>query len=443
MFRATTARPIALAAMLAGGGLLVLPGSLCASEKGRATYLQMAGMTATVVTSDKRRTSVPITAFLEVRGTEAANLICRRYPVVRNAVLEATAQQPAAYTGGQIEIGSVSDFIAKRINTSLGEEVVVRIAFVYGTPKETAASATDLAEAGDVISRERTVKSGERAQTAPCRRITQPPESVKWAGVRKQLSGDHKPAPPLRDNQPPPRPAATTFESHPQFAPREPGGGMIARPAAPQSPESDKVQIAGALRPTEAVAPPSAGDCVSIDSLWKYAQFPYSGAMHTLSNIFTIDSDRDGLPDNVGFVLNAEGHPRTILRYFDQQGQAAPDIFPALALKDPKVISRLCFGQHVPVPPSARQELRIDIMQPSAKSEPVKAASFRLWGFVLLGGIVAGIAILGLVLKRKLRGPKPMPTTASESDRRARRLAESKKVLKKYKEENAPWEKNK
>lgn len=207
------------AAGLCAAGLLS-PGPARAQE---ITYLQMANMTATAKTPDGRRASVPVTAFLQVESTQAASTICRRVPVVRSAVLDATGQQPIPYAKGHLESDSISAFVTDRINAALGTKIVAHVAFIHGTPKEAPATATDLADAGDMIARDRSAKTGQIGQMAPCRRIVAPPRSLNWvnAEAKKPTQTLAPPAPPLRENRAP-APSAPEFKTHPQFAPPPP-----------------------------------------------------------------------------------------------------------------------------------------------------------------------------------------------------------------------------
>lgn len=216
-FRIFLAALIAVGPYVAG---LLSPGLARAQE---ITYLQMANMTATAKTPDGRRTSVPVTAFLQVEDPTAAGTICRRVPVVRSAVLDATGQKPIPYIKGHLESDSIAAFVADRINTALGTKIVARIAFIHGTPKEAPESATDLADAGDMTARDRSVKTGRIGQMAPCRRIVAPPRSLNWvnAETKKPTQTFAPPVPPLRENRAP-APSVPEFKTHPQFAPPPP-----------------------------------------------------------------------------------------------------------------------------------------------------------------------------------------------------------------------------
>lgn len=163
------------------------------------TYLQMANMTATAKTPDGRRTSVPVTTFLQVNGSQAAITVCRLVPVVRSAVVDATSQQPIPYAAGHLESDSIAAFVADRINAAIGAKTVARIAFIHGAP---------------------TAAAGQLGQMAPCRRIVAPPLSLNWvnAEAKKPTQTLAPPVPPLRENRAP-APSAPEFKTHPQFAP--------------------------------------------------------------------------------------------------------------------------------------------------------------------------------------------------------------------------------
>ncbi len=401
------------------------------------TYLQMAGMTALAATADGRRSNIPVTVFLQVDSTEAAGEICRRVPTVRSVVLDATSQQPIPHAKGQLDSEAVAGFVVGRINAALGGKTVARVGFVHGTPKEAAATTTDLAEAGDMTARDKTVKTGQIGQMAPCRRIVAPPASLKWvsAGTERKPSPDIAPSePPLRENRslaPPP----SEFKSHPQFAPPAPTPGPKPRSEAPLATPPPAAPIAGVgvPRQVQADTPLSVRDCVPLDKLWKPSRYPYAGVLYALSRVFTIDSDGDRQIDNIGFVLSAPDRPDIIFRYFDEPGRAAIDLFPSLALKDPRSISGICFGQfdlgtlEAAASSQFKDRLAIDILQPSPSPAPlVRATGAGFWIFLLVAIVgLMGAMLAAVVLVRRRRAAKAtamaMAENADDDDDRADR----------------------
>ena len=414
------ARLRALSSTLLAAGLLAV-GVLTAGPVRSAeapTYLQMAGMTALAATADGRRSNVPVTVFIQVNNLAAAGEICRRVPVVRGAVLEATSQQPIPYAKGQLDSDAISSFIVGRINVALGNKSVARIGFVHGTPKEAAATTTDLADVGDMTARDKTVKTGQAGQMAPCRRIVAPPASLKWVDAkveRKPAQGMAPPAPPLRENRAPALPAPE-FKSHPQFAPPMPEAGPKPRSEAPPAtpPPVALITTVGLPEQVQADTPPSVRDCVPLDKIWKSTRYPYAGTVYTLSRIFTIDTAGRGTPDNIGFVLSAPNHPDFIFRYFDEPGRAAIDLFPSLTLKDSRSITGICFGQFDPdtllsaAMTQIVDRMAIDILQPSPSSAPlVQATGVGFWISILVVAVgLIGAMSAAIILLRRHRADK-------------------------------------
>ncbi len=412
----------ATAALLAVGMFLAGP----ARGAEPPSYLQMAGMTALAATPDGRRANIPVTVFVQVGSVEAARDLCRRVPAVRAAVLDATSQRPIPYAKGRVDPDANFDFVAERLNAALGNKIVARVAFVHGTPKEEVMGVTDLAEAGDMVAQERAVKSGKAGQTAPCRRIAAPPNSLKWVDAkaeRKPAQGHTPPAPPLRENRAPAPPPPSEFKSHPQFAP--PAAEPRPRSEAPIStPPPAPIAVVGMPERVEPEKPPSARDCTPLDKIWNARRYPYAGVLYALSRVFTIDSNGDGQTDNIGFVLSASAQPDVIFRYFDEPGRAAIDLFPSLMLKDSRSIAEICFGQFTPEDetPAAGSKigdpLIVDILQSSRTAAPtVQATGAGFWiSFSLIAIGLIGAMSATMVLVRRRRAARATAASAAADD---------------------------
>jgi len=187
--------------------------------------VQLANITAIVASASGQRGTVPVTVILHVANVAAANDTCRNLPAVRAAIMSASSRSPIPFAQGRFDSDAVSNVIAGEIETAARLKGIVRVGFIYGTPKDTSDTATDMIDPGDVTSQKQTIKSGTSGKSAPCRRIAEPPRDMGWTTVKVQETKGKNmapPAPPLRDpatqTQSKPSPA---FETHPQFAPKK------------------------------------------------------------------------------------------------------------------------------------------------------------------------------------------------------------------------------
>jgi hypothetical protein len=196
-----------------------------AAAKDPTAYLQMGNITAVAGSGSGQRGTVPVTVVLHVATVAAANDICRNIPAVRAAIMAASSRAPIPFANGKFDSDAVSNAMAGEIETATRIKGIIRVGFIYGTPKHSTDTATDVVDPGDVTSQNRTVKSGSGGKSAPCRRIAGPPRDLGWAAAGKVHETKGKdmepPAPPLRDpgSQAQPKPAPA-FQTHPQFAPK-------------------------------------------------------------------------------------------------------------------------------------------------------------------------------------------------------------------------------
>ena len=80
------------------------------------------------------------------------------------------------------------------------------------------------------------------------------------------------------------------------------------------------------------------------------------GRTYWLSKAFTLDDDNDGVVDNVGFILKAEGRPDLYIYYFPGQGRQSVVTVPTLRLKDDRDVLAICFGQEEFKKPKEKDE---------------------------------------------------------------------------------------
>ncbi len=217
-------------------------------------------------------------------------------------------------------------------------------------------------------------------QTAPAPPLAAPPAA--------EAPGP-KPAPAAPKTAEPGKPFKTYpyFRAQPMPPPRSLGGPQGGTAKAP------------ALSP--------AADCTTdLNSLWEKGEHHIRGTTYWLSQVFTIDLDRDRRTDNVGFRLKAANTPELVIRYYAGPGNLAGRSVPTLRLDDEDVMSRLCFGQ-VSFPAPRRQvretprafdtpDLEKEMM---TKGKTAPAATQAGRGVVVHDGLWAAIAaVSGLVV---------------------------------------------
>ena len=195
-----------------------------AAAKDPTTYLQLANITAVAGSGSSQRGTVPVTVVLHIATVAAASDVCRNVPAVRAAIMATSSRTPIPFAKGKFDSDSVSNLFAGEIETATRIKGIIRVGFIYGTPKDSTDIATDVVDPGDVTGQKQTIKSGKAGQNAPCRRIAAPPRDLDWVAASKipETKGKEPPSPPLRESnvqvQPKPVPA---FETHPQFAPKK------------------------------------------------------------------------------------------------------------------------------------------------------------------------------------------------------------------------------
>ena len=130
-----------------------------AAPKDSTAYLQLANITAVAGSESGQRGTVPVTVVLHVATVAAANEICRNVPAVRAAIMSTSSRTPIPFAKGKFDSDAVSNVIAGEIEAATRVKGIIRAGFIYGSPKHSADTATDVVDPGDVTSQNRTVKS--------------------------------------------------------------------------------------------------------------------------------------------------------------------------------------------------------------------------------------------------------------------------------------------
>lgn len=217
------------ARFLAGlvSAILVAAAALApAAAKDQTSYLQLANVTAVAGSASGHRGPVPVTVVLHVASVDVSSDLCRNIPAVRAAIMALSSRSPIPFSKGKFDSDAVSSAMARDIESAARVKGILRVGFIYGTPKHATDTATDIVDPGNVTGQKETMKSGAAGQNAPCRRIAAPPLDLDWAAADKAHTAKdgeiEPPEPPLRDrnSQRPPKPAPA-FKTHPQFAPNK------------------------------------------------------------------------------------------------------------------------------------------------------------------------------------------------------------------------------
>jgi hypothetical protein len=106
-------------------------------------HVQLADMIAPVVHPDGQRSTTTITFFLGVARPEDVETVCRRYPIVRDAILVAVDRQPVPAFGRHLDAEYVAPNLRKAVNDALGAPLIVAVDMMPGVPREAARGIAD------------------------------------------------------------------------------------------------------------------------------------------------------------------------------------------------------------------------------------------------------------------------------------------------------------
>jgi hypothetical protein len=161
-------------------------------------------------------------------------------------------------------------------------------------------------------------------------------------------------------------------------------------------------------------APKSPCD-LTLAKYWSKGRHTINGAEYWLSEIFTIDRNKDGYTDNLGFKMIAKDHSSRIIRYFGSEEQESARQLSSMALPDDSIIERFCFGrtsfneppqkrvEKITGLPNLTSEINSRMESPnkttrSAPKQPGVGTSIRLWMGIAVSITIALIAIGSAVI---------------------------------------------
>lgn len=279
-----------------------------------AIQVQLHDIIAPAVYPDGRRTTTTITFFLGVARDRDLETICKRLPVVRDALVVAVNRYPVPAIGRYLDAPRAAPRLKKAINDALGAPLVLEVNMIPGVPREKTHIVPK--ETGDPPPPgSKGPSPSDAAGTAGCRRVgALPPEVAQQA--RAVLSA-----------------RAAEVETEARTEAPGPSATLSPRETMPAAPWG------------RAPARPSGTKCDRrVEEFWPSGDHIVAGERYRLERVFTLDDDRDGRVENVGFLLRAPGRPDLLMFYFDAEGKPSAATVTTLR-RDDDDIGRLCFGQ--------------------------------------------------------------------------------------------------
>jgi hypothetical protein len=369
--------------------VLVLWASLAWGEA--AIQIQLHDIIAPAVYPDGRRTTTTITFFLGVARDRDLKTICNRLPTVRDALVVAINREPVPAIGRYLDAQRAAPRLKKAVNDALGAALVLDVNMIPGVPREK----THIVPrgGGDQLPSGSKVPSPSYATgTTGCRRVgALPPEVAQQARavLTARASEVETQARALAPGQP---------EATPSPREKPPTAPLARAPALPPGTKCDR----------------------RVEEFWPFGEHIVAGDRYRLERVFTVDDDRDGRVENVGFLLRAPGRPDLLMFYFDAEGKPSAATVLTLKRDDDGDIGRLCFGQvFYGTAESAQEAAR-------RSGAPARPGQSALPGFVTLliatagaAGILLGAgALVGFLIARKRKTDRRQRLERRFSERR-------------------------
>lgn len=393
---------------------LVLGASLAWGEA--AIQIQLHDIIAPAVYPDGRRTTTTITFFLGVARDRDLETICKRLPVARDALVVAVNRDPVPAIGRYLDAQRAAPRLKKAVNDALGAALVLEVNMIPGVPREKTHIVPKVS--GDPSpSGGKEPSPSDATGTTGCRRVaTLPPEVAQQARAVLTARAAEVDAP-----------ARTGAPAQPEATPLPRG----KTPTAPfgQAP----------------VLPPGTKCDRRVEEFWPSGDHIVAGDRYRLERVFTLDDDRDGRVENVGFLLRAPGRPDLLMFYFDAEGKPSAATVTTLKRDAAADIGRLCFGQVF------YGTAESDPATGRLSGAPARPGQSALPGFVTLllattgaAGILLGAgAVVGFLIARKRKadrrqrlerrfderrkGPDPRHTGADQRSGKDRRSGQERR----------------
>lgn len=359
--------------------LLLLAAALSATAPAAARadriLIQLPTMPAPAVYADGRRVETTVTVFVRTNTVDDGAAICRNMPLIRDALLiEFSRRAIPALGSKKLDVAGAAPRLIEAINRGIRQPLVKGLTFMPGVP-------TPPLTPAELIEGKR--ESNRRADDPNiCHRVVKIHDDIAPFVDAPDVAIVAQERPAAR---------VEPFETHPQMQRQE----AEVRPVVRAGPDDPKE------------APPKSAECDrDVAEYWKPGVYDVAGTRRALVRVFTIDRDRDGRTENVGFLFRAPGLPDVLMHYFDFSDRPSAQAIPALRLADERTIGRLCFGQ-------ASFESASDTPIPEAPPPPPPGATKEfgvasVWiaiGLAALVLILAGV-LVGFILAKKRKAER-------------------------------------
>ena len=313
---------------------MILSGASAQEEKAEVQgtiLVQLRSFSVPIVNSAGGRAQGPISLFLAVRGEKNFATLCYNLPRIREAIALTVDQSPILVIEGKYQLDEIGVRLHREINRALPSPLVINLHLLP--------IARPLGEGA--------VNLGLRGSNKNCMGIQKLP-----LDVAAMLRGE--------------TPVAKTFTVPDPEAPPKPEAKPKAKPKSQRRQDTAPTVIVQTLKsetPVQKTPDPDA--CQGLADVWKASYHTVSGTRYWLDRAFTFDENKDGVVDNVGFILKAEDKADMTIYYFPGQGRPSVLAAPALRLEDDQHLETTCFGQE-------------DFKKPEPEKKKEKQSAFKV-----------------------------------------------------------------
>ena len=303
--------------------------------------IQLPSFSVPVVARDGWLGRGTISMFLVVRGQKNVEIFCRYMPRVREAITLTVDQTPIPILGQKYQLKKIGTLLHRAINEILPKPLIFRLHLLAnGWPM--GKDAVDLELPGT---------------DSRCMALREIPEPVLalFRGENPEAKTSSVPDP---EAGPKPR-----TESRPELPKSEvriiprllPPGSVPSRSASAPS-KTSKIDIPAWQPNAQGQKLQDPNNFQNLSKVWAPGNHKAGGRTYWLGRAFTLDDDNDGVVDNVGFILKAEGRPDLYIYYFPGQGRQSVVTVPTLRRKDDRDVLAICFGQEEFKKPKEKDE---------------------------------------------------------------------------------------
>ncbi len=295
--------------------------------------IQLPSFSVPVVTRDGWLGRGAISVFLVVRGEKNVETFCRYMPRVREAVTLTVDQTPIPILGKKYQLKKIGISLHQAINKILPKPLVIRLHLLpMVRPMGQGGVKLDLPGTG-----------------SECMALQEIPEQVL------ALSRGEDPEAKM-SSVPDPEAEPEPHKSEDRIIPRPLPPGSVPSRFAPTPSKTSKIDIPAWKPNARGQKFQDPENCRNLSEVWAPDYHKAGGRTYWLDRAYTLDDDNDGVVDNVGFILKAEGRPDLYIYYFPGQGRQSVVTVPTLRLKDDRDVLAICFGQEEFKKPKEKDE---------------------------------------------------------------------------------------